>query len=246
MTRQLSISASPRPEATPSLQLIFSLLKKLVKGLILWPIFLFIVWNLLARLVRRIYKFPIPHFMADLIDNPWRRRIQPPDQLARRHGLRPGMHVLDIGPGNGTYTMAAARQVGPAGHIFAIDIEQEMIRRVKQKIAGQNVQNVDARVGDVYALSLPTASIDAAYMITVIGEIPDPVRALQEIHRVLKPEGTIACSELLFDPDYPLPCTIIRWAQEAGFEWVERSGKFFAYTLLFKKPTTIDWSKSNG
>jgi len=53
-------------------------------------------------------------------------------ETAVRHGIQPGMTILDIGPGNGTYTIAAARRVGLDEKVFAIDIEPRMIERVRQ------------------------------------------------------------------------------------------------------------------
>jgi hypothetical protein len=56
-----------------------------------------------------------------------------------------------------------------------------------------------------------------------------------EFHRVLKPAGTLALSELITDPDYPLARTLIRKAAAAQFRLRKRSGNFFAYTLVFEK-----------
>jgi ubiquinone/menaquinone biosynthesis C-methylase UbiE len=78
-------------------------------------------------------------------------------------------------------------------------------------------------------------SFDAAYLITVIGQIPDPDQAMREFHRVLKPGGTLAFSELLMDPDYPLARTLIRKASATGFRLRERAGSMFAYTLVSEK-----------
>jgi ubiquinone/menaquinone biosynthesis C-methylase UbiE len=73
------------------------------------------------------------------------------------------------------------------------------------------------------------------YMITVTGEIPDPVRAMREFHRVLLPSGTLVFSELLLDPDYPLASTLVRWAAPAGFRLRTKLGGLFYYTLIFEK-----------
>jgi ubiquinone/menaquinone biosynthesis C-methylase UbiE len=194
-----------------------------------------IAWLALVRVVRHFYKFPMPQFMANLIDNPLRRKVQPPDELAIRHGIEPGMTVLDVGPGNGTYTLAAARRVGPAGKIVAIDIEPKMIERVQRRVQRAGAKNIEARLADVYALPFDTGALDAAYMITVIGEIPEPERAMREIRRALKPTGTLSFSELFIDPDYPLASTTIRRAQAAGFQLKRRFGGFFSYTLMFEK-----------
>jgi len=75
----------------------------------------------------------------------------------------------------------------------------------------------------------------AITMIAVIGEIPDPDRAMGELYRVLKPGGTLVFSELLMDPDYPLASTLVRKASAAGFRLKERIGNFFYYTLIFEK-----------
>jgi ubiquinone/menaquinone biosynthesis C-methylase UbiE len=194
-----------------------------------------IVWLMLVRVIRYFFKFPMPQFMANVIDNPLRRRVQTPDELAIRHGIGPGMTVLEVGPGNGTYTLAAARRVGPTGKIVAIDIEPRMIERVQRKIQAAGVANVEARLADVYALPFEDDAIDAAYIITVVGEIPEPERAMKEIRRVLKPGGTVSFSELFIDPDYPLSSTIIRWARAAGLRLRQRFGSFLSYTLVFEK-----------
>jgi ubiquinone/menaquinone biosynthesis C-methylase UbiE len=90
-------------------------------------------------------------------------------------------------------------------------------------------------VADVYALPFDDGTFDAAYMITVIGEIPQPERAMKEISRVLKPTGTLSFSELFLDPDYPLASTTTRWARAAGLRLRQRFGNFFSYTLVFEK-----------
>ena len=78
------------------------------------------------------------------------------------------------------------------------------------------------------------ASAGRVYLITVTGEIPEPVRMLRECRRVLKPAGKLGISELLTDPDYPLQSTVRGWAAEAGFRPAESHGTFFSYTLTFQ------------
>lgn len=192
-------------------------------------------WLTLARIVRHFYKFPMPEFMANVIDNPWRRKIQPPAEMPLRHGIQPGMKVLEVGPGNGRYTAATAQHIGPKGKIVSIDIEPKMIARLQARIDTEGISNIEGRLADVYDLPFEDGGFDAAYMITVIGEIPDPNQAMREIHRVLTLEGTLAFSEFFPDPDYPLASTLIREAMAAGFRLRAWHGNFFAYTLVFEK-----------
>ena len=210
------------------------MLKRII-WLLLTPLLVIFAWLILARIVRHFYKFPMPQFLANFIDNPWRRRIQPPEEMAVRHGIQPGMTVLDIGPGNGTFTLAAARRAGPTGRVYAIDIEPRMIARVRQRAAEAGLENVDARLADVYDQPFADDTFDVITMIAVLGEIPEPDRALTECYRVLKSDGTLAISELLPDPDYKRPATLRREVEAAGFSYKEMLGNFFVYNMLFDK-----------
>ena len=187
------------------------------------------------RIVRHFHKFPIPEFLANAIDNPLRRRIQPPDETPRRHAIEPGMVVLEVGPGNATYTVATARAIGPQGRLIAVDIEPRMIERVRRRVEKEGLANVEARVADVYDLPFSDGTFDAIYMTAVIGEIPSPEKALNEFHRVLAPSGTLAFSELLMDPDYPRAPSLMRKASAAGFRMKRREGNLLYYTLVFEK-----------
>ena len=92
-----------------------------------------IVLHTVVRIVRHFHKFPMPEFLADLIDNPLRRKFQPPKEMPIRHGIETGMTVLEVGPGNGRYTVETARRIGAAGKVIAVDIEPKMIERVSRR-----------------------------------------------------------------------------------------------------------------
>ena len=195
----------------------------------------FLILHTIIRVVRYFYKFPIPQSLVKFIDNPLRRRIQPPYETAIRHGIESGMRVLDVGPGNGTYTLGAAEHLGSGGQLIAIDIEPKIIERLQEKIETEGIMNVEARVADAYELPFDDSGFDLIYMITVINEIPDIPRALKEFHRVLKPSGKLVFSELLLDPDYPLAGKLTQKVQSANFHLLEKIGNFFYYTLIFEK-----------
>jgi len=189
----------------------------------------------LVRVIRYFYKFPMPEFLANVIDNPLRRKIQPPSEMPIRHSIELGMTVLEVGPGNGRYTVETARRVGDTGKVTAIDIEPKMIERLAQRAQAEGVRNLEAKVADVHNLPFEEGTFDAVSMIAVISEIPQPERALSEFYRVLRPGGILAFSELLTDPDYPLARTLIRRATKANFRLKKRVGNFIAYTLVFEK-----------
>ena len=203
--------------------------------LIIFGIFFFIVFVLL-RIIRRYHKFPVPAFMTRLIDNPIRRKlIQKPETVAKRMKLKPGMTVIEIGPGKGNYTKAIAKNILPDGKVYAIDIQESIINRLKKKIKKESITNIIPQIDDAYNLSFEDEMVDRVLMIACLPEIPDPVRVLKEIKRVLKKDGLISLSEILPDPDYPRRKTEKKWAKEAGFELDEQFGNWFIYQLNFKK-----------
>jgi ubiquinone/menaquinone biosynthesis C-methylase UbiE len=201
---------------------------------------LFLFFGVIVRVIRRFIHFPIPSFIARFIDNPFRRRIQPPKKVVDWIGIQAGMWVLEIGPGPGTFTIEAARRVGEGGRVFAIDIEPAAISRLNSRLQRDRIANVEARVASAYDLPFSNNVFDRAFMIAVLGEIPDKKRALLEIKRVLKDDGLLAIGEFLPDPDYPRRKTVIHWCKDAGFELVWDHGCILHYVLTFKKPTAGD------
>lgn len=200
-----------------------------------------IVLLTILRIVKRFYHVPAPALATRLIDNPIRRRfIQPPAEVANRMRLEPGMVVVEIGPGKGSYTIVVADRVLPGGVVFAIDIQEAVVERLKERIEREGVANLFPRVDDAYDISLDDSSVDRVLMNVVIAEIPEPVRVLRECHRILKPDGLVCLCEMLPDPDYPMRRTEKRWAEEAGLELREEFGNFFIYQLNFgKKQSTF-------
>jgi ubiquinone/menaquinone biosynthesis C-methylase UbiE len=202
---------------------------------VLWVILIPIIGYMIMRLVKSYINTPMPAFMADLIDNPLRRKIQPPAEMPSRLGLKPGMRVLEVGPGNGRYTVEAARHLGSSGKVIAVDIEPAMLRRVRRRAQSEPIDNLHTSLVDVHALPFNDTEFDAVYMICVFGEIPNPQPALLEFHRVLAPHGTLAFSELLPDPDFPSPRKLIQMAEQVGFHQKNRAGNWLTYTLVFEK-----------
>jgi len=209
-------------------------IQKLILIVISVPLLL-LALHTIIRVIRHFYKFPMPQFLANLIDNPLRRRIQPPDTTPIRHGVERGMQVLDVGPGHGRYSIATAKQLGDKGQLVVIDIEPKMIQRVKTRAAAACMANIYGVVADVYRLPFMERQFDLIYLIAVIGEIPRPDKALVEFKRVLSETGSLVFSELIFDPDYPLAETLIRKAKAAGYSVREKIGNIVYYTLIFEK-----------
>jgi SAM-dependent methyltransferase len=177
---------------------------------------------------------PCPASLGWIVDNPIRRRYMRP--ILDRVGIRPSETVLELGPGPGAFTVDAARRIGPEGKLIAVDTQPEMIARVERRVQEAGLTNVETHVASAYDLPLDDDSVDRAFMVTVLPEIPDPVRALSEVRRVLKPGGRLSTTEEFLDPDYPAIRTEIDWILDAGFEFEARYGSVWLYTLNSRKP----------
>lgn len=217
----------------------------IVAGSILGLAFLWLFgWLVVARIVRKIWPFPAPAWIGGILDSDFRRNMYPPDILIERSGVKPGMKVLEVGAGSGAYTTFVARAVGPEGKVYALDIQAKMLDRLQSKLVrpeNQDIKNIELIQASAYQLPVDDGALDLVYMITVLPEIPDRHRALLEVHRVLKPDGTLALTEIFTDPDYPLRKTTTRWAIQAGFEEAGIEGNFWHYTARFIKPKESTW-----
>ncbi|MHC3130039.1 MAG: class I SAM-dependent methyltransferase [Candidatus Bathyarchaeota archaeon] len=145
------------------------------------------------------------------------------------------MIVVEIGPGTGTYTKAVAERIMPNGKVFAVDIQESVIRRLKEQIERNKIANIFPRIDDAHNFSFPDESVDRVLAIAALPEIPNPVQVLRECNRILRPNGLVSLCELIMDPDYPRRNTEKKWAQEAGFKLENEFGNFVSYQLNFKK-----------
>jgi SAM-dependent methyltransferase len=105
----------------------------------------------------------------------------------------PGDHVLDVGTGTGVVAFPAAARVAPEGTVLGVDISEEMLATARAKAAGMlDPGNVTFRALDAQALALPDASFDVVVSLFAVHHLPDPLAALREMNRVLRPGGRLA------------------------------------------------------
>jgi SAM-dependent methyltransferase/GNAT superfamily N-acetyltransferase len=105
--------------------------------------------------------------------------------------LRPGLSLLDIGCGPGTITIDLAARVAP-GAVLGIDREPAVIAEAVRLLQPGRSDNVEFRAGDVYSLDLDDESFDVVHAHQVLQHLTDPVAALAEMRRVLRPGGILA------------------------------------------------------
>jgi SAM-dependent methyltransferase len=131
--------------------------------------------------------------IAAVMESRFRYRFFGPMQILRGADIHPGQTVLELGCGTGFFTLAAAQLIGDKGFLTAMDVLQVSVDEVSRKVQSANAKNVRVVKGDAMDTRLDAESFDA---VLLFGVIPAPMipmtRLLPEMHRILKPGGTLA------------------------------------------------------
>jgi ubiquinone/menaquinone biosynthesis C-methylase UbiE len=183
------------------------------------------------RALSRRHAFPCPPQFLWLLENRAMERVAGGMLLLDRAGIAPGMDVLDAGCGPGRLTLPLARRVGERGSVLAVDLQDEMLSRLKARLEEKEITHVhtlQAALGDG---GLPAAAFDRALLVTVLGEIPNRVKALREILDSLRPGGMLSVTEVFPDPHFQRRSTVRQLAEQAGFEVRETFGNWRAFTM---------------
>ena len=118
--------------------------------------------------------------------------------------ISPGMRVLDIAAGAGDQSLEIARRVGPKGYVLATDISETILQFAKDNAQRAGLLNVETRLADAEALNTADARLDAAVCRLGLMFCPNPLLALQQAYRAVKPGGHV--SVLVFSEPQHNPC----------------------------------------
>ena len=142
-----------------------------------------------AKLQRRIQRYGWDRAVSDY-EHAWKRQLEPAQTcLLEMADLQCGERVLDVACGTGLVTRRAALQVSPSGSVIGTDMAEKMIQQARHTAAQQQMHQVSFERMEAEHLQLPNAVFDAALCALGLMYVPDPVQALQEMHRTLKFAG---------------------------------------------------------
>ena len=129
------------------------------------------------------------------LESPERLALLPVERVLALVEVKAGERVLDVGCGPGVFAVPPARAVGPSGHVFAVDLREEMVEACRRRVETWGLSNVTVRRSEESSIPLPPSSVDLVFVCHLLHELEDPAALLADVRRVLKPGGRLVAVE---------------------------------------------------
>jgi len=117
-----------------------------------------------------------------------------PEKNIEQFGIDPGMKVADLGSGAGFYSIVLSKAVGESGKVFAVDVQQSLLVKLKNQAVQENITNLDIVWGDIEeknGSTLREESLDRVIIANTLFQTNHKDVVLNEAKRILKPKGML-------------------------------------------------------
>jgi ubiquinone/menaquinone biosynthesis C-methylase UbiE len=175
-----------------------------------------------------------PWWFCFTFDNPLRKLFQNPERILK-HYIRPGMTILETGPGMGYFTIPMAKMTGETGIVLAVDLQQKMLDGIHRRAFKAGIEKqikLHKCTPDAIGIN---ESIDFSLVFWMLHEVPDKSRFLGEIISVLKKDGLLLFAEPKIHVSQKNFLDAVRILEGLGLRIEEHPKIFFSYAVLLKK-----------
>ena len=178
----------------------------------------------------------------EILESAERVRNLQVDRVVETLGVRPGDVVADVGSGSGLFTRPLAKEVGPEGRVYAIDIDPSLLGHVRSRALSEDLVQIKTVLAATDDPKIPE-KVDLILLIDTLHHIQNKPVYLRRLQKYLKPNGRIAIID--FEKDWPRRHEQMRysqtdldtWMRSAGFQLVEEydfiSNNFF---VIYGRP----------
>jgi ubiquinone/menaquinone biosynthesis C-methylase UbiE len=177
------------------------------------------------------------------LEGPQRVATMKIDEVLSKLSLKSGMVVADIGAGSGLLSRPLAKAVAPAGKVYAVDIQQDLLDYIDKRDKEDNIRNIQTVLGEFDDPKLPARDVDVALINDVLNHIQHRAAYLKALGTYMKPSGRIAIIEMnKDDPKTPhrnqpellvARDEMLQWTSDAGFKLVAEHPDLFPGTKWF-------------
>ena len=153
-----------------------------------------------------------------------RRKWRKPEITLKDIGLRSGMVFMDVGCGDGFFTIPAAQVVGEKGVVYAVDIDASAIEKLKDKAAEKGLKNINAEIGAAEETVFCEECADIVFYGRVLHDFRDPAKVLRNAKRMLKPAGTLVDLDWKKKPTVFGPPVWIKFSEKQAAGLIKTAG----------------------
>jgi arsenite methyltransferase len=126
-----------------------------------------------------------------VLEDPSRDEWQRPEQVIYTLDLKAGDEVADLGAGSGYFSIRLAKEVGPAGKVYAVDLEQKMLDYIEQRAQKEQLDNIQTILADPDDPKLGSASVDVIFTCNTLHHIDKRPEYYARLLRALRPSGRL-------------------------------------------------------
>lgn len=170
---------------------------------------------------------------AGALDSSLRRWIQNPKKILKEY-IKSGDKVLDLGCGPGFFTIDIAQLVGESGLVYAADVQDGMLDKVRKKITAHSLENIRVHKCEESTINL-NDTVDFILAFYMVHELSDPDKTFSELKEILNPNGKLLIIEPIFHVTKQDFQSMRVRLEKAGLKIIEKPKFFFSRSILLQK-----------